>query len=136
MSEKRDFAWSNLGILLAERNMSVLSLRKNLRAKGVRVNLKGLNRLVSSKPLRKIDMRIVGRVCSILDVGLESLIRFSKPVYQLAKIDPDDQARITLLLDRRNQGISTEEEDAELTELIEGSQKVSLQNAKVLAEYR
>jgi DNA-binding Xre family transcriptional regulator len=136
MTGKLDFAWSNLGLLLAERNMSVLALHQNLAATGVRANLKSLNRLVSSDPLQKIDLRLVKGICAILDIKLGDLIQLSKPVHQLRNVDPDTQTRISLLLDKRNQGTSTKEEDAELSDLIEGAQKVSLYNAKVLAEYK
>jgi DNA-binding Xre family transcriptional regulator len=136
MTGKRDFAWSNLGLLLAERNMSVLALHQNLSAKGARVNLKSLYRLAGADLLKKIDVRVAKGICSILGVRLEELIQFDKPVHQLRKVDSDTQARISLLLEKRNQRASTKEEDAELSDLIEESQKVSLYNSKTLADYR
>jgi hypothetical protein len=128
--------WSNLGMLLAEHNMSVLGLHKRLQEKGVSVNLKSLYRLAGSKPLQKVDARIVKPICLVLGVDLSELIQLEKPQVSLLKLDPLTQARITTLIDRNNQGTMTKKERSELERLVNKAEKISLHNARALVEYR
>jgi hypothetical protein len=136
MNGTLDSAWSNLGMLLAERNVSVLALYKRLEKNGVSVNLKSLYRLAASLPLQKIDVRIVKGVCLVLGIDLSELIQLDKPKLSLSKLDPAAQTRIASLLDKGNRGTITKREKAELERLIEEAQKISLHNARVLLEYR
>jgi hypothetical protein len=123
-------------MLLAQHNMSVLALHKRLQEKGVSVNLKSLYRLAGSKPLQKIDARIVKPICLVLGVDLNELIPLEKPQISLLKLDPPTQARITTLLDKNNQGTITKKERSELERLVNKAEKISLHNARALVEYR
>ena len=128
--------WSNLGMLLAEHNISVLALHKRLQENGVSVNLKSLYRLAGSQPLQKFDARIVKPICLVLGIGLSELFSLEKPELSLLKLDPVTQARITNLLDKNNQGTITKRERAELERLVDKAERISLHNARALAEYR
>ncbi len=132
----RQCLWSNLGMLLAERNMSVLALHKRLQDKDVSVNLKSLYRLAGSQPLQKFDARIVKPICLILGIDLSELIPLEKPKLSLLKLDAATQARITNLLDKSNQGTISKRERTDLEHLVEKAEKISLHNARALVEYR
>jgi DNA-binding Xre family transcriptional regulator len=129
-------AWSNLKLILAQRNLSVLDLHKKLQKRGVAVNVKSLYRLAEPEPLWKIDTRIVNAICQTFGLQLGDLIQLEKPTKQLQRMDAEKQERLEALMEKNNEGEPTRAERAELTRLVEESQRISLHNARVLVEQK
>ena len=120
-------AWSNL---------SVLDLQKTLQKRGVSVNVKSLYRLAEPAPLWKIDTRIVNAICQTFDLELGDLIQLEKPTKELKRLAAERQQRLDALMQKNNAGELTRAERAELTRLVEESQRISRQNARVLVEQK
>jgi DNA-binding Xre family transcriptional regulator len=129
-------AWSNLRLILAQRNLSVLDLRKTLQKRGVSVNVKSLYRLTEPAPLWKIDTRIVNAICQTFDLELGDLIQLEKPTKELKRLAAERQQRLDALMEKNNAGELTRPEGAALTRLVEESQRISLHNARVLVEQK
>lgn len=129
-------AWSNLKLILAQRNLSVLDLHKKLQKRGVAVNVKSLYRLAEPQPLWKIDTRIVNAICQTFGLELGDLIQLDKPTKHLQRMGAEKQERLDALMEKNNEGELTKAERAELTRLVEESQRISLHNARVLVEQK
>jgi DNA-binding Xre family transcriptional regulator len=125
-------AWSNLRLILAERNFSVLDLQKALQKRGVSVNVKSLYRLAEPTPLWKIDTRIVNAICQTFDLELGDLIQLEKPTKELMRLAAEKQRRLDALMEKNNAGKLGRAERTELTGLVNESQRISLHNARVL----
>lgn len=136
MSGKFIGAWSNLKVILAQKNLSVLDLHKGLQARGIAVNVKSLYRLADSGPLWKVDMRIVNAVCQCLGLDLGDLIQLQPPTLGLQRLDRAKQARMEALMEKNNEGTLTEEERETLTRLVGDAQLISLHNGRVLLEQK
>ena len=119
MSGSEHQAWSTLRTLLAEKNLTVVDLHEKLREQGFEVNKKSLYRLATSHPVQKIDTAIARAVCEALDVGLEDLIQFQKPRFELQR------------LNRRS-----EKERARFKTLLDEVQKITLYNSKMLVDQK
>jgi DNA-binding Xre family transcriptional regulator len=133
MSGHAKGAWSTLPNLLAEKNLTVADLHQILEKRGFKVNKKSLYRLTASEPVQKLDTTIARAVCDALDVGLQDLIQFQKPKFELKRLDPKAQQQLDRLMDKNNQGELTKNEQARFKALLDEVQKVSLYNAKALA---
>jgi DNA-binding Xre family transcriptional regulator len=125
-------AWSTLPNLLAEKNLTVADLHQILEKRGFEVNKKSLYRLAASRPMQKLDTTIVRAVCEALDVGLQDLIQFQKPKFELKHLDPQSQKELDRLMDKNNQGELTKTEQARFKALLDEVQRISLYNAKAL----
>jgi DNA-binding Xre family transcriptional regulator len=104
MSGNESGAWSTLRTLLAEKNLTVVDLHESLREQGFDVNNKSLYRLTTSRPVQKIDTAIARAICEALDVGLEDLIVFQKPKFELQRLDWRSQNQLDRLMDKNNEG--------------------------------
>jgi hypothetical protein len=105
-----------------------------LRTRGVAVNKKSLYRLATSEPLQKLDGAIIRAVCEVLDVGLQELIQFQKPKFELRHLDRQSQQELDDLMDKNNGGKLTAREQARFKTLLDEVQKITLYNSKALAE--
>jgi DNA-binding Xre family transcriptional regulator len=132
MSGRDNGAWSTLPNLLAEKNLTVADLHHILEKRGFDVNKKSLYRLAASRPMQKLDTTIVRAVCEALDVGLQDLIQFPKPKFELKRLDPKSQQELDRLMDKNNQGELAKTEQARFKALLDEVQKISLYNAKAL----
>jgi DNA-binding Xre family transcriptional regulator len=125
-------AWSTLSSLLAEKNLTVADLHQILRKRGFEVNKKSLYRLAASQPVQKLDATIVRAVCEALEVGLQDLIQFQKPKFELKRLDPKSQQQLDRLMDKNNRGELAKDEQARFKALLDEVQRISLYNAKAL----
>ena len=112
MSGSEHQAWSTLRTLLAEKNLTVVDLHGKLRKRRFEVNKKSLYRLATSRPVQKIDTAIARAVCEALDVGLEDLIQFQKPRFELQRLNRRSEKELDRLMDKNNEGKLTEKEQA------------------------
>jgi DNA-binding Xre family transcriptional regulator len=136
MSGSEYQAWSTLRTLLAEKNLTVVDLHEKLREQGFDVNKKSLYRLATSRPVQKIDTAIAGAVCEALDVGLEDLIRFQKPRFELQRLNQRSEKELDRLMDKNNEGKLTEKEQARFKTLLDEVQKITLYNSKMLVDQK
>src|SRR5260221_2914458 len=104
MSGSDHQAWSTLRTFLAEKNLTVVDLHEKLREQGFEVNKKSLYRLAASHPIQKIDTAIARAVCEALDLGLEDLIQFQKPRFELQRLNRRSAKELHRLMDTNNQG--------------------------------
>jgi cell shape-determining protein MreC len=82
--------------------------------------------------MQKLDTAIVRAVCEALDVGLQDLIQFQKPKFELKHLDPQSQKELGRLMDKNNEGELTKTEQARFKALLDEVQSISLYNAKAL----
>ena len=136
MSVSERQAWSTLRTLLAEKNLTVVDLHEKLCEQGFEVNKKSLYRLTTSHPVQKIDTAIARAVCEALDVGLEDLIQFQKPKFELQRLDRRSQKQLDRLMDKNNEGKLTEKERAKFKALLDEVQKITLYNSKMLVDQK
>ena len=136
MSGSEHQAWSTLRTLLAEKNLTVVDLHENLREQGFEVNKKSLYRLATSHPVQKIDTAIARAVCEALDVGLEDLIQFQKPRFELQRLNRRSEEELDRLMDKNNEGKLTEKERARFKTLLDEVQKITLYNSKMLVDQK
>lgn len=127
-------AWSTLRTLLAEKNFTVADLHERLREQGFDVNKKSLYRLTTSRPVQKLDTAIARAICEALDVGLEDLIQFQKPKFELQRLDQKSEKELDRLMDKNNEGKLTEKERAQFKALLDEVQRITLYNSKMLVD--
>src|SRR5260370_42323285 len=111
--------WWNLGILLDEENLTVGDGHEKLREQGFDVNNKSLYRLTTYRSVQKIDTAIARAICQALNVGLEDLIVFQKPKFELQRLDRRSQKQLDRLMDKNNEGKLTEKERAKFKALLD-----------------
>ena len=136
MSSNENGAWSTLRTLLAEKNLTVVDLHEKLREQGFDVNSKSLYRLTTSRPVQKIDIAIARAICEALGVGLEDLIVFQKPKFELQRLDRRSENQLDRLMDKNNEGKLTEKERAKFKALLDEVQKITLYNSKILVDQK
>jgi DNA-binding Xre family transcriptional regulator len=129
-------AWSMLRTLLAEKNLTVAALHAKLHDKGFDVNKKSLYRLTTSRPIQKIDVAIVKSICEALNVGLEDLIQFQKPKFELRRLEPKIERELHQLMDKNNAGALTKKEQARYRALLDKVQKITLYNSQMLMDQK
>ncbi len=126
-------AYSNLPELLAQRKSSVAELYKRLSAKGMEFDRKTLYRLASRKPLASISAPVLKAVCVELKVGIGDILVWEAPQPKLHRIAESMQERLSMLMGKNNEGDLTEQERAEFQQLGEEAERLSLENARMLA---
>jgi cell shape-determining protein MreC len=94
------------------------------------------NRLATSHPVQKIDTAIARAVCEALGVGLEDLIQFQKPRFELHRLNPKSEEELDRLMDKNNEGRLTEKERARFKTLLDEVQKITLYNSKILVDQK
>jgi len=136
MSGSEHQAWSTLRTLLAEKNLTVVDLHGKLRKRRFEVNKKSLYRLATSRPVQKIDTAIARAVYESLDVGLEDLIQFQKPRFELQRLNRRSEKELDRLMDKNNEGKLTAKDRARFKTLLDEVQKITLFNSKMLADQK
>jgi DNA-binding Xre family transcriptional regulator len=136
MSGNEKGAWSTLRTLLAEKNLTVVDLHEIVRKQGFEVNKKSLYRIATSRSIQKLDISIARAICEALDVGLEDLIRFQKPKFELRRLDRRSQQELDRLMDKNIEGRLTEKEQARFKTLLDEVQKITLYNSKMLLDQK
>jgi DNA-binding Xre family transcriptional regulator len=133
MNGTRHLAYSRLSKILATHRFTVADLCKRLRQKGVPFDRKTVYRLAGFKPMQTINASILGAVCAELEIGIGDLIAWEPSKPELHRIDEKTQKRLTVLMGRSNEGQLTDREARDLAELGDYAEKLSLENARILA---
>jgi len=134
MKGKSSLAYSRLGNILAQQHRTVAGFIEKLNAKGIFLDKKTVYRLAGAKPIQNLNTRVLGVVCEELQVGVGDLITWQQPQPVLQRIDEKTQHRLSALMGRNNEGLLTPAEARELAELGAYAEKLSLENARLLAE--
>jgi hypothetical protein len=130
-------AYSRLKRVLDEQNLSVPELYRRLCEKGLRINPKSLYRLRDDRhPLHRLDLRVAGAICEVLDLPLSGLIVFEAPRRKLRRLAAAKQKRLDALMAKSNDGRLTKPEAQELRTLVREAEEVMLDNARQLAQER
>lgn len=130
-------AYSRPNHLLGKHNWTVPELHRRLRERGQRVNLKSLYRLNDERrPLERLDLRVAGAVCQVVQVSLSALITFAETGMKLRRLPVARQRRLETLMAGNNDGRLSAAERAELGQLVREAEAIALHNARVLAGQR
>ena len=128
-------AYSALPEMLRQRRLSVADIYRRLQDKGLRFDKKTLYRLASPEPMQSISIPVVGALCRELNVGLGDLISFTPRKPKLHRIDEKTQKRLDELMTRNTEGELTARERKELEELGNLVERLSFENAQLLARH-
>ncbi len=124
---------------LARQRLTVADLVRRMEDSGFRFDKKTIYRLASDAPMRNLNMPVVaaiGRVLKLSDPG--KLIDWSTSLGQpsrLQRIDADTQARLDELMGKNTEGTLDTAERRELGKLGRLVEKLSLENARLLASH-
>jgi hypothetical protein len=130
-------AYSRLKRVLDEQNISVSELERRLRQQGMCINLKSLYRLSNDRqPLQRLDLRVAGAICQVLEMPLSELIVFERPQRKLRRLTATKQKRLDTLMAKNNDGALTSAEQQELRGLVREAEEITLDNARTLAGQR
>ena len=129
------YAYSTFPDLLAELKLTVTDVHERFLARGWKFDKKTLYRLASHEPLQTINAPVVGAVCDEFKIGLGDLLVWERPSPKLHKIDARTQTRLDVLMGKNNEGAITAAERKELANLGETMERLSLENARLLARH-
>ena len=132
-------AYSRLKAILDAQGLTTADLVRRVQEQGDRINAKSIYRLADpEEPLEKVDMRVIGCVCSALGAGIADLLTFHEPAV-IEEFDRASQDRMDVLMarhsDRTVKSLSAGER-TELESLIEEAEAVARGNARRLANRR
>lgn len=129
------YAYSTLPDLLAKSRLTVAEVYQRLLRRGFKFDKKTLYRLASNEPLQTINAPVVGAVCEEFKIGLDDLLTWERPKPKLHRIGAKTQARLDELMEKNTEGTLTAAEKKELATLGETVERLSLENAKMLASH-
>lgn len=129
--------YSQLKRVLDDRKMTVPELQRRIERAGLRVDRKSLYRLSrEATPLERLDLRVAGAICQVCGVTLSELVAFADENKKIARLGTAKQRRLDELMDRNNDGRLTSAERSELRLLVDEAQRITVDNARVLAAAR
>ncbi len=134
MNGTRRLAYSRLSRILTAHRFTVADLCKRLADKGVPFDRKTIYRLAGFKPMQTINAPILGAVCEELNVGVGEVIAWEPSRPELHRIDEKTQERLSFLMGKSNEGQLTSSEAREFATLGDYAEKLSLENARILAD--
>lgn len=138
MAEKL-FVHSAVPKFLARQRLTVADLVRRMQDSGFHFDKKTIYRLASDAPMRSVNLPAVvaiGRVLKLNDPG--KLIDWSQatdPSSRLQRIDAEMQARLDDLMGKNTEGLLTAAERREFRKLGQLVEKLSLENARLLASH-
>lgn len=133
--EVTTYAYSTFPDLLTKTRLTVADVHKRLTARGFRFDKKTLYRLASPEPLQRIETPVVGAICKEFNVNLGELFVWKPVKPKLHRIDAGMQSRLDALMEKNNQGTITASEKKELKDLGRTVERLSLENAQMLARH-
>lgn len=129
------YAYSTLPDLLVKFQLTVAEVHQRLLRRGFKFDKKTLYRLASHEPLQTINAPVVGAVCEEFKIGIDDLLTWERPKQKLHRIDAKTQSRLDELMTKNTEGTLTAAEKKELASLGETVERLSLENAKMLAAH-
>ncbi len=129
------YAYSTFLDFLAKHHLTVSEAHQRLLRRGFKFDKKTLYRLASRAPIQTINAPVVGAVCEEFKIGLNELLTWERPKPKLHRIDSKTQARLDELMAKNTEGMLTAPEKKELASLGETVERLSLENARMLAAH-
>ena len=126
--------FSLVGQVLAERNWKASDLIDRLGKRGYTFDRKTVYRLTQPLPIERISGRLVRALCEVFQLTVEDLISLEPP--RLRKIDAKSDKRLSALMEKNSRGELSEKEREEFEDLGAFAERLSLENARLLAAYR
>jgi hypothetical protein len=126
--------FSLVGQVLAERNWKPSDLIDRLDKRGYTFDRKTVYRLTQPLPIERISGRLVRALCEVFQLTVEDLISLEPP--RLRKIDAKSDKRLSELMEKNSRGELSEKEREDFQELGAAAERISLENARLLAAYR
>ena len=102
--------------------------------RGYRFDRKTVYRLVQPLPIERVSGLLIRAVCEVLQVPVAELISLELP--RLRKIDAKSDRRLSALMEKSSRGELSEKEREEFEELGAFAERLSVENARLLAAYR
>jgi hypothetical protein len=131
------FARSSLAGLLREKRWTVADLVRRIHQSGVTLDKKTVYRLASDEPIRTLNLPVVAAISRALELSdpgeLIDWTAGANPP-RLKRIDEATQIRLDELMDRNTEGRLSAAERLEFEELGQLVEKLSLENAALLAQ--
>jgi hypothetical protein len=134
--EGLSLARSSLAGILRQKQLTVADLLRRIDEMGVSLDKKTVYRLTKTEPLRTLNLPAVAAVSHALELADPSeLIEWTAAAGppRLQRIDEATQRRLDELMDRNTEGRLTAAERREFAALGELVEKLSLENASLLA---
>lgn len=129
------YAYSTFPDLLAKLHLTVAEAHQRLLQRGFKFDKKTLYRLASREPIQTINAPVIGAVCEEFDISLGELLTWERPTPKLHRIDAKTQGRLDYLMAKNTEGTLTAAERKELATLGETVERLSLENARMLAAH-
>lgn len=129
------YAYSTFPEILAKHHLTVSEVHQRLLDRGFRFDRKTLYRLASHEPLQTISAPVVGALCEEFKIGIAELLTWERPKPKLHRIDAKSQRLLNELMAKNNEGTLTSAERRELARLGEIVERLSLENARMLASH-
>ena len=126
--------FSLVGQVLAERNWKASDLIDRLGKRGYTFDRKTVYRLTLPLPIERISGRLVRALCEVFQLAVEDLISLEPP--RLRKIDAKSDKRLSALMEKNSRGELSEKESEEFEDLGAFAERLSFENARLLAAYR
>lgn len=139
MTETLPVVRSALPGILARQRLTVADLVRRIEESGQHFDRKTVYRLARGEPVRTLNLPVVaaiGRALKLSDPG--KLILWSTPAAtppRLQRVDARTQARLNELMARNTEGELDAAERRELAKLGQAVEKLSLENARLLASH-
>jgi len=127
------YAYSTLPEILVKERLTVADVYARLRTSGFKCDKKTLYRLASRKPIQSINAPIIKALCMELKTDLGKLLVWDPPKLKLHRIDEKTQGRLDYLMGKNTEGTLVKREREELEELAERVERLSFENAQMLA---
>lgn len=130
--------YSGLRFLLEERHLTVTELAHRVAALGAAVGARPLRRLTDpDRPLKRVDARVVERVCRALGIGPGDFLVLVEPLPpRLGTLPSEKRARLDELMDRHSEGELHGPELDELRRLVEVVSESGITNTRRLLDHR
>lgn len=129
-------ARSGLAEVLLQKRLTVADLLRRIKEMGITLDKKTVYRLAKSEPLQNLNLPAIAAVSHALELGDPSeLIEWTDAATppRLQRIDEATQARLDELMERNTEGKLKVAERREFERLGELVEKLSLENASLLA---
>ncbi len=120
---------------LARKQLTVADLMRRLQKDGSHFDKKTIYRLASDEPVRHLNLRAVAAIGHALELSDPGKLIVWPTTSRLQRIDTATQGRLDELMDKNTEGTLNAAERRELDRLGQRVEKLSLENARLLASH-
>ncbi len=127
------FVRSAVHKFLAQKQLTVADLMRRMRDGGFRFDKKTIYRLASDEPVRHLNLRAVAAIGRVLQLSNPGKLIIWPATPRLQRIDTATQERLDELMGKNTEGTLSAAERRELDKLGRLVERLSLENAQLLA---